>query len=191
MVETFEVEEVASETVECSDEARELMEKLGLKGQQAIAGTSGQRQPYRRMTRDEWFVYKVLCPQDTQLRDYDGEPMPLRVLQVAAHASECGMFKELRVWSRESARIKDPVLVGVGSDKNDWNKPPYILARWGDMLDEMPALLRQAREIAAEKIRAAGRKIQAAGRKYEAEAEGGDLDELRDLATKTSEFIHF
>lgn len=85
LVETFELEEVAEQPPELEAEAVALIEKLGLDGQQT-------RIPYRKMTEEETFVYGILCPMRTPLKKYKEGPIPLRVLQVAAHATDVGML---------------------------------------------------------------------------------------------------
>jgi len=148
-VETFECDETASEShPECESVAMELVESMGLAGQQQLYGKSDaekpKRTPYRKMTADEAFVYGQICPQKTKLEKYAECPIPLRVLQVAAHAKSFGLFEELWVWHRASPAIKDPVLMGIGPGDESWRKSTFILARWGEALDEWPALVRQA-----------------------------------------------
>lgn len=163
-VETFECEETATEPVDASAEAIALIEQLGLTGQQKLLTKSSEttsRCPYRKMTKDEAFVYGMLCPQKTLLAEYGDEPMPLRVLQVAAHAKDLDFFEDLHVWHRESADIKDPVLVGSKKEPGKYGSTTclYILARWGEVLDEWPALSKAALARWKEKSTAAFNKI--------------------------------
>lgn len=153
-VETYEVLETdCTGKVECDAAAVELIEKLGLAGQQRLinraespSGTQIVRNPYRKMTRDEVFVYSVLCPSKCKIAEYDDGPIPLRVLQVASHAAE--HFSELHVWSAESAVVKDPVLVGSKTERKpnrSWDETSlFILARWGDVLEPFDKLLDKA-----------------------------------------------
>lgn len=146
-VETFECEETRSERVECTGEALALIEQLGLTGQQSLNSNAGgeTRCPYRKMTKEEMTVYRLLCPAVYSLVSYDSAPIPLRVLQVAAHAKP--LFDELIVWAAESADVKDPVLVGIRVKADQYKtRETYILARWAEALDEFPALIRQAKE---------------------------------------------
>lgn len=156
LVETFECHETASEPIEAAAEAIELIERLGLDGQkQLISGEDGSnksRCPYREMTADEKFVYRTLCPTRAKLIEYKRTPIPLRVLQVAAHAQSLGMFKELVVLDTASAVEKDPVLVGVVQDgEYSWRTTDYILARWGDELEAFVVLLKRAAVKACER----------------------------------------
>lgn len=153
-VETFECEETATETPEISSEAVALIEKLGLEGQKQLLSPQDdrtERVPYRQMTKDEIFVYSTLCPRKTTLKRFGDEPMPLRVLQVAAHAQSLGIFSDLFVWHRESSAVMDPVLVGTRRVNHE--DQTFILARWGEVLEEMPALMRQAMEAWRVKLR--------------------------------------
>lgn len=157
-VETFECTETAAEPIETSQEAIALIEALGLEGQKSIIGTADEtslttRSPYRKMTADELFVYRQLCPEVVDLSKYDGAPIPVRVLQVAAHAKECGLFKKLVVWDKASALVHDPVLVGVPHSAQDWSRGEFILARWGEHLETFSTMLRQALEQKREWLR--------------------------------------
>jgi hypothetical protein len=88
--------------------------------------------PYRLITKDEQFVYKVLCPVTSAVENYDGSPIPLRVLQIVAHARELEIGK-LEVWSAEGA-VKDPGLVAIGGGDT------RLLARWGSELEDFGVL---------------------------------------------------
>ena len=111
------------------------------------------------MTQIEERVYRILCPQSQKLDEYDAGPIPLRVLQVAAHAQ--GLFKELRVWSANSPLIKDPVLVGMKKiSKEDWRgDSAFILARWGDVLAPFEELSVRAADSTRERYKAVAGKI--------------------------------
>lgn len=164
-IETYEVEEVNNElaAMAADSEALEIIDKLGLAGQKALAnGETATRHPYRRMTKEEHFVYSMLCPVSSPLKDFKSETIPLRVLQVAAHAIDCGMFKSLVIWSPEYASIKDPVLVGIATPPGQtWGDAFYILARWGKELDPMETMLPMARKIWSRKMRAKYAQIKA------------------------------
>jgi hypothetical protein len=180
-VETFEVDEVKDETVEECAEARELYEKLGIESH--ISHSEGSekvaenRCPYREITSDELKVYRVLTPKQYSLRKY-AQPIPLRVLQVAAHANDLGIFKRLEVWDRASALIPDPVLVAHTKGEYESNNKIYILARWGDELEHLSVLITRAAGILAARI-----KKKLANMMPFVEA-GVDLDELTKIASK-------
>ncbi len=156
-VETFECQETAAEPIEASEEAIEIIRSMNLEGQAELitAPKAGResRMPYRIITAEEDFVYRTLCPKQTALAKYKDGPVPLRVLQIAAHAHEIGLG-HLFVWHRASPAVKDPVLV---SRKNeyDWdtdNRETRILARWGDELETFAILFKRAVEAAKQKL---------------------------------------
>lgn len=152
LVETFECQETAAEPIEAGEEAIALMESLGLSGQQALVSKTGksgrdERMPYREITKDEEFAYRVICPSTSKLAEYSKSPIPLRVLQVASHAHTLGMFERLDVWHAAEFVEKDPVLVGVRRKPGstyEWEKVTYILARWGEELETFSVLLKRA-----------------------------------------------
>mgnify|MGYP000212244159 FL=1 len=152
LVETYECTETAAEPIEATEEAVAIMESLGLEGQlessKPDANGNATRCPYRVMTADEQFAYGVLCPTVSPIEKYKASPIPLRVLQLAAHAKSLDMFEGLVVWDRAEAAIPDPVLVGVAPDgEYTWMKKNYILARWGEQLDAFVTILATALEV--------------------------------------------
>src|SRR5262249_37661802 len=130
-------------------EAAELIQKLDLKGQQTLLNSETvSRFPYRKMTLEESKIYAVLCPNVTRAHEYSDAIIPIRVLQVLAHAQELNFCDRFYIWHPESADIKDPVLVGVkGPEYGDQER--FILARWGE---ELPSL-EELREKAIKKWR--------------------------------------
>lgn len=136
-----------------SEEAIALIESLDLGGQRALVerASAGEeelltRNPYRLMTLEEQRVFAVLCPLRTPIERYGDGAVPLRVLQVAAHAKP--MFKRLEVWHPASAEIKDPVLVGIRQHpERSWQTQEFILARWGSVLEPFEMLRAQAFEL--------------------------------------------
>lgn len=164
-VETFECVETASEPIEASEEALSLIESLGLDGQKqlTVASPSGfaARFPYRQITVDEMFAYKSLCPVEVELSRYNNSAIPLRVLQIAAHAKSLNFLHKLCVWDRESAAVKDPVLIGYQKHPQyDWmNGPAFILARWGEELETFPVLLKRAISSVRERLAGEAEKL--------------------------------
>jgi len=165
-VETFECQETASEPLECSEEAIKIIGDLGLSGQQKLISKREsetkqvERCPYRQIRGDERFVYHQLCPRETDLKSFSECPVPLRVLQVIAHAESLGLFKLFRVWSAEGA-VKDPVVLAYEEEETyKSSNVPYILARWGEELDEWAILVEKAVAKWREKAIAALVKIQ-------------------------------
>ncbi len=182
-VETYECQETQTEHPECSDEALKLIAELGLAGQDALnTAPSGDktRFPYRKMRADEAAVFTLLCPRTCKLTEYADSPIPLRVLQVAAHAKP--LFDELIVWAAPNSDVKDPVLVGI-KKKGEWTQERYILARWADALDEWPAVVKAAAEKFRDKLIAAAAEKMKDAMQYEAMAKGNIT---LDLMTKTT-----
>jgi hypothetical protein len=139
-VETYEYHELAEETTEDVEQAKGLIDQLNLSGQKELLVKDG-RQPYPQATAEQLFVFQTLCPVEEKLNSYSRTTIPLRVLQVAAHAKD--LFEELLVWDVAGAD-KDPVL--VGANKNGWSKTYFLLARWGEELEAWPILLKRALE---------------------------------------------
>lgn len=151
-VETYECQETTSEPIEATEEAVALIEQLGLEGQSALLGKGTtdvpSRVPYPEATAEQMRVFETLCPSRIKASQYRRGPIPLRVLQVLAHAQSLGFFEEFMVWDRESQEVVDPVLVGVvKTSQYIWENKHHILARWGEHLDEWPAMVRAAKRI--------------------------------------------
>jgi hypothetical protein len=157
-VETYECEETKMEVPQESEEAVRLIDELGLEGQQVLVSkkkdaTEIQRCPYRKIRADEEFVYRLLCPQSIELKRFDEMPIPLRVLQVIAHAKSLNIFQTFQIWCARGA-IKDPVLVASTKDYiYSSDRDTFILARWGEELDEFAVLLKKAIEKWKEKAK--------------------------------------
>lgn len=148
-VETYEVGEVTS-TVEQSEEAKKLVAELGLDEQERFyAPDQPAVCPYRKMTAAEAFVYEQLLPVKTKFHKFGDEAIPLRVLQVAAHAltlfDKDGVKGDLMVWHSRNADIKDPLL--VLSIQNGSTTERFILARWGEILENFTTLTAKAKEL--------------------------------------------
>lgn len=156
LVESYECDETFAEQPEESVEAMELIEKLGLTGQKSRLRKDDSdvtRNPYRVIRADERFAYAIICPKMVLLKDYYAGPIPLRILQIASHASE--FFPHMKVMYQPETVVKDPVLIG-SSDHYTFSSSPnstdHILARWGDELESFPVLLARALEIARRSV---------------------------------------
>lgn len=173
---TYECDETASETAEDSSEALALIEQLGLTGQTSLISKEQIRIPYREMTAEEGFIFGELCPVSTALESYRSSPIPLRVLQVAAHAKGLGMFDELIVMHPQTDFDRDPVLVGlIGGKYYESKTKHFILARWGEALDEGPALIRAAMDKWRNRVISAFKTIELKIKQDAAIAESMDL----------------
>jgi len=174
-VETFEVleRETGEQAPEMEAEAIEIIEALGLTGQQGLIVEPGEaevavktRIPYRKIKADEEAIYKVLCPSSCLIEEYEAGPIPLRVLQVAAHAKELDFFNEgLHVCYAPDVQTKDPLLVGHRKSipaGTTWARTEtFILARWGDVLLSMEELYELAKEKWMETTKGACVKVKA------------------------------
>jgi len=184
-IETYEVTELKADGTEDNlEESKQLIESLGLEGQKKLFDkddTDYKAFPYRKMTNQEYNVYRLICPNKTQLDNFSGELIPLRVLQIAAHAKECDFVHQLQVWYPESADIKDPVLVGVKWDdesrigSNYADRTYYILARWGAVLKPLNELVVDAANILKTQL-----KSQLVRAKVEAESDLQKVDSTVD-----------
>lgn len=155
-VETYEEQEVAEAACEDIEAAKHLVASLGLKGQEHLYTSDAPKVfPYRRVTNQELFVYKQLFPRCSKIEEFKSGAIPLRVLQVASHAKESFIGTcQLYVWHTDDVR-KDPILVLQSVDpERTWEKVDYLLARWGDALEEFAVLAERARKVWADKSRA-------------------------------------
>jgi hypothetical protein len=157
-VETYEVTETTSAGPECDAESLKLIEQLGLTAQMdRITAPAGDKSinPYRLMTRQEEQVYKLLMPKVCELKQYADGPVPLRVLQVAAHAAD--HFDFLAVWCPETGPKDDPLLIGQNNHPSyrtsfSMGRENFILARWGDCLLPFEKMTEKAAKIARARV---------------------------------------
>jgi hypothetical protein len=160
IVETYEVTETLAdgETEDTqSEEALALIESLGLEGQQKLVSRRSvnngdevvTRNPYRQLTSEEMAVFSTCFSSRADLTDYSLGMIPLRVLQVAAHAQTClPENTTLEVWHPEDSTIRDPLL--IGRQREGYNTHFWLLARWGESLEDFDTL----RAIAARRLMA-------------------------------------
>lgn len=150
-VETYETQ-IESHPEACEESAR-LIAELGLLGQERLVNPdTGSRAPYRTWTGEEFEVYGLLLTTHDAVEKFDGEPMPLRVLQVLAHAKSLGIYAGFYVW--HNAALKDPILLAYLPGEQHIAARYHILARWGDVFEEFPILRERAAKIKAAQIRA-------------------------------------
>lgn len=161
-VETYECEELKNSeatTMAADAESIELITKLGLEGQMKLSDPETlTRQPYREMTALEAYVWRAACPQTTALQKYSLGPIPLRVLQVAAHARELGIYESLEVWHPRKV-VDDPLLVGVPKGET-YSRKRHLIARWGETLVPFEQLIEKARKTFAVEFEATLDRIQ-------------------------------
>lgn len=143
-IETYEIEEIKSSdasTMAADSEAIELCKKLGLEGQIRLTDPeTDTRFPYPKMSARQNLVFSTLFPEVTKLEQFGSGIIPLRVLQVAAFCKEQPTIHHMRVWHTADIR-KDPILIGYTSD---YASEHYLLARWGDALEDFEVLAQRA-----------------------------------------------
>ena len=120
--------------------------KLGLKGQLKLVNKEDASPiPFPVMTDQQNKIYTCLLLQHDAVKDYNKQPIPMRVLSLIALAEKENYFKDIRIWSDYTA--PDPLVVGtVQHGENSWNSTDYVIARWGDELDSLPQLIKKAIE---------------------------------------------
>lgn len=133
---TYEVEESGlpdASTTEEIEAAMALINSMNLAGQKSIKGKPAK--PYRKLTPASVRVCKVVFDTVSSIGNYDASPIPLRALQVAAHAKDC--YKSLEVWSDGG---NEAILVGIDQISYD-KQDHYLLAQWGIIrpFDELTA----------------------------------------------------
>ncbi len=143
-IETFEEQEIKEQTIEQAEECIALAEQLGLKGQKEFTNPEVKEQfPYRKATKEEAFVYDTLLPTSCDVEEYSDSAIPLRVLQVIAHAKSLGKFTRIEVQYAANADVKDPVVFAYIGDKYSRSQR-FILARWGESLDSLTKMIPKA-----------------------------------------------
>lgn len=127
-----ELEELVQ--LEKSEEWKNLISALSLPPQLETKAI-----PFVLMTRQIDRVYRVLCPNTTELIKYDATTIPTKVLDIIKLCQDRGYFECYEVWSNDNL---DPIIVGKVNDK--WSSPRYIIARWGDELKAFVTLQAEA-----------------------------------------------
>lgn len=160
-IETYEIEELTTEgkpPEEVEAQAMQLIEEMGLDGQRKLIQPAeeedgvGTRIPYPKMKKEEMAVYQIICDVRTNVADYAGAIIPLRVLQVAAHAKP--LFEEVEVWY-PGEHDPDPILVGTRTPPGQsYGQECFLLARWGDELAPFEDLKKRAARLLEEEWKA-------------------------------------
>jgi hypothetical protein len=160
-IETYEIEEVnnsEASTLAADGAAMEIIEKLGLKGQQELMNPeTGTRFQYPRLTKLQRLVYLTNFPEITEISQFKHEIIPIRVLQVAAFCRDFPQTQYLEVWHSAIPR-QDPILIGK---KERWSSEEYLLARWGESLLSFQELVEKAKPILQAKYKSKMAKLRA------------------------------
>lgn len=146
LVETFEVLESNPVTgqVESEPEALAIIEKYDLAGQKSLTTNhveTGEKSriPYRLMTDQEYLIYSTLLGTKEAVTKYNSAAIPLRILQVLAHAMSLEYFTGFWVWYQDDVIVKDPILTAT-TDASPYTTKHYLLGRWGDVLESLEEL---------------------------------------------------
>jgi len=149
-VETYEATEVLDSGVEASEEQIKLIEELGLDGQKEfLSEDKAEIFPYPLMTDEERFVYGTLFEQKTEVHNYNGDPMPVRILQAIAFAKGFEEVKHLYVLSEPFVSMDDPILIATSSQIYGSIKGEnriWLIGRWGKALAPFKTLKVMAEE---------------------------------------------
>jgi len=150
-VETYEIEhsqQTEMQQLAADGESALLIEQLGLKQQKRLIGEAVVPFCYPMITKEQLNVFSLLFPTTTKLGDYRADLIPLRVLQVAAHAKSTGFLDKGMFVMHPEVVTHDPVLIGRTSvPGSTWGEHVYLLARWGSALEPFAKLREQAKKI--------------------------------------------
>jgi len=152
-VETFECRETAAEPIEMAEEAINLIEEMGLEGQQSLVGKD--KNDYSEVSKEQAFVIQYCTPREVDVKRYSSGPIPVRVLQVIAHAISVGM-DGITIHCKESEVIDDPIVTGtmILDPERPYSKTTFLLARWGEELTSWTKLGQLALATYKEKVKA-------------------------------------
>ena len=112
--------------------------------------TQEQKLDFALFTREQAGVYGAICPNKDSIEpekiiDY---PLPDRVLEIVKLVQVDNRFYKYEVWKSDAYEIKDPILLGrVRDEKNPtytWNDKFYLIARWGEELEQFDKLKTKA-----------------------------------------------
>lgn len=142
---------------EALEETVKLLTEMGLDSQLALY--TKEEKVYKSLfpfciaTNEQLFVYRSHFPHTSSIGDYK-DPIPLRVLEVLKLAKDSGKFTAFEVWHNNTGSYKsDPVLVGkISKSQYEWDF--YLLARWGDALEDYSSLRASACKKYAAKLQA-------------------------------------
>jgi hypothetical protein len=154
LVETYEAHEVEEQTIQDHEECIGLIESLGLIGQKELINPDKTNKfPYRKMTAEESFVYGLLLPKNCIIEEFKESQIPLRVLQIYAHAKTLEFFTSFEVLFSPNSDEKDPVLIGKKQGNSSWEFQRFLLARWGEVLEPFEELKIKVMKIYREQLK--------------------------------------
>lgn len=128
IVETYFQEDMR-ETFSEANEWKEKVEELGLQGQVDMVGKAKSPIPYLRMSDELLAIFETLCPDKTDILQFDRETIPLEALKDVGLCHTEQYFEKLEVWS--SHIDSDPIIVGVNNADSYSTRERFLVCRWG------------------------------------------------------------
>ena len=126
-------------------EYNELTAELGLKN---VEESLEQKVPnvYTFLNSAMTKQIHAICPKHIDVVDYKKSTIPLEVLKVLKFAKDNNMYEGYEIWYNDIE--PDPLLIGwnysndnARTNKYNWIKDRFLIARWGDCAMEIPELL--------------------------------------------------
>ena len=130
--------------VDQREEFENIINELGMKGQQSLIGENETPLPFPVMTTEEYEVYKALLDEEESFTDFDSEVIPMRVLSLIKLAKDEDYFDDIKI--RYASNVDDPIVYGRTKNEDGWGYKHYMIGRWGDELLDFPSLKEMARE---------------------------------------------
>jgi len=88
----------------------------------------------------------AICPMHVDVVNYKKSTIPVEVLKVLKFAKDNNMYEGYEIWYNDVE--PDPLLIGwnysnenARTNKYNWVKDRFLMARWGDCAMEIPELL--------------------------------------------------
>jgi hypothetical protein len=88
----------------------------------------------------------AICPMHVDVVNYKKSTIPVEVLKVLKFAKDNNMYEGYEIWYNDIE--PDPLLIGwnysndnARTNKYNWIKDRFLIARWGDCAMEIPELL--------------------------------------------------
>lgn len=149
-VEVYLQEEVKELVLEPAklDEWNKIVSELELQGQQSLTTEEKSPVPFPFMNAAMTNTYKVLCPCNNTIKEYNKSTIPLRVLSALALCKQEKYFHKIEIWYADTK--PDPIAVGFLDSGYSSNK--YIIARWGDELCSFQELQQRAIKAMKEEV---------------------------------------
>lgn len=134
------------------EEWKQQIDQLQLEGQSSLLKNNKSPIPFPIMNKEEYRIYNNLFNNKVKVESYKEETLSNDVLKLVALAKTENYFRYMEVWY--SKEIPDPILVGVTyPEDNTWDRTFYLMARWGDVLLDLPSLKKKVAESIAKQVK--------------------------------------